>query len=445
MPKLPKRQLEIFVFVIFAGIVLTYCLVKTSSMLYHPLGTVWTENRQLKRPLDNMLAASGCTTDQNFMIPTMSPAAVQMEERVKRISEKCEVLTKTEYMKKLTPTGNVWSHFPLRLSYCITPKVGCTGWKRFMRFIAFDYPEKENIAKPSDIDRGFVHYGQISNIRQSMARNTTLFANDRLFMFARDPFSRLWSAYIDKIYLPDFWRTTAHEIVSDVRQNISEFQMKCPNNLTFEEFLTSVSKRGRVESFNEHWEPSHRVCSPCHANYEFIGKQETFARDSNLILSSFGFQHFISNESSLERARSEIEMLVTYNLDLENAYNKTCFKRIDVAERLWRTFQLNGYISIKRKFPQQELMAANFTVMKNPLQKEIFIKILYQILEKQTPEEWRTIKLQKRQLMIEEYKKVPMNIIKAIQDIYMFDFSLFEYDPCPRDMFEICPTDDTLT
>ena len=39
------------------------------------------------------------------------------------------------------------------------------------------------------------------------------------FMVTRDPFARLWSAYVDKFILPDFWGHTGIYVVRRFRKN----------------------------------------------------------------------------------------------------------------------------------------------------------------------------------------------------------------------------------
>ena len=56
------------------------------------------------------------------------------------------------------------------------------------------------------------------------------------FMFARDPYTRIWSAYLDKFVLPLFWHT-GKEVVKEMRNNATKASLECGHDVTFKEFL----------------------------------------------------------------------------------------------------------------------------------------------------------------------------------------------------------------
>ncbi|RUS91637.1 hypothetical protein EGW08_000610, partial [Elysia chlorotica] len=97
--------------------------------------------------------------------------------------------------------------------YCVVPKAGCTFWKRIFRsFETKTNPRKEDVF---NISRASVHdaldggKGSIYSLwRHGMDRFPT-----RLLV-TRDPYSRLISTYLDKIYLPDFWNYESKEIAN---------------------------------------------------------------------------------------------------------------------------------------------------------------------------------------------------------------------------------------
>ncbi|WAQ99210.1 CHSTB-like protein [Mya arenaria] len=161
-------------------------------------------------------------------------------------------------------------------------------------------------------------------------------AEGQSFMFTREPYSRLWSAYIDKFLLPDFWRTDAHA------EFLQYIVASYPRNL------------------NEHWQPVYKICDPCLVAYDVIGKQGTLANDSHYILQKFGLGYLIPTSGSKSlRATNEMTMLVKYNFDLEHAIHKGCFDKEYVAMRLWKAFQYNGYIHRSIDIPFKKMKSSN--------------------------------------------------------------------------------------
>lgn len=149
--------------------------------------------------------------------------------------------------------------------------------------------------------------------------NTTQFLTR--FLVTRDPYSRLLSSYMDKIYLPDFWKD---EVVKHLAKNLSKhsspdgnedflrnhfnemakiFQNKtnvskitthanttCGKYMTFSEFVESGLDRAEP-----HWMPIHTVCNPCKFKATHISTIETFAADAKFILSRMNLEHVIAN------------------------------------------------------------------------------------------------------------------------------------------------------
>lgn len=348
-----------------------------------------------------------------------------MRYRISNITNKCSYLRKSTYWQNLNQVGKVWTYTPLDIHYCIVPKVGCTFWKRIMRFIAQDYPSNQSIERPSDIDRTFVHFEKLQNLSECAVHNPILrimMMSGKSFTFSRDPYSRLWSAYIDKFLLPDFWRTEAVSVIQRLRPNGTENEKSCANDVTFHEFLTFI-KLTANSGLNEHWDNIHRLCSPCHVKYDVIGKLETFSQDADYILTAFGLDYLKETTTGRDMVRDEIETLTTYNFDLEPKMRKECFDKIEVARRLWIAFQYNGYIHRNISFPKDRFQSDEF--QQQP--RTVFIDIVFETLEHQK-ELGHTLKSQKRTMMLETYRSIPKSLLSDIAKVYEYDFELFGYN-----------------
>ncbi|XP_045204869.2 carbohydrate sulfotransferase 9-like isoform X3 [Mercenaria mercenaria] len=349
----------------------------------------------------------------------------EMKERLSRVRQKCLDYMQNPYWQNLRQGGRVWTYEPQQIHYCIIPKVGCTFWKRIMRFLGKDYPRTQNVQRPSDIDRGFVHYGGLSNLQQWSVQNPIahmLMTNGNSFMMTRDPYSRLWSAYIDKFLLPDFWRTDAKAVVKKLRPNATEYERNCANNVSFYEYLLFINRTYK-SGLNEHWDKMHRLCSPCHVQYDVIGKQESFSSDADYILTKFNIDYLKENTTKLDMVHEEVTTLTKYNFNLESAITEGCFEKLDVAKRLWLAFQYNGYIDRNADFPEKYLMKTGFLI--EPA--EIFMDLVFQTIKNQT-DQGIDIKGQKRTMMLEAYRKIPDDLLKAIVNVYEYDFELFGYN-----------------
>lgn len=74
-------------------------------------------------------------------------------------------------------------------------------------------------------------------------------SNDVIFHVTRNPYSRLYSVYIDKIYLPGFWKFT---------KKINERKgRECSTSVRFGEFLDYIMKE---EVYDPHWHPVSELC-----------------------------------------------------------------------------------------------------------------------------------------------------------------------------------------
>uniref|UniRef100_A0A1A7WAR3 Carbohydrate sulfotransferase n=1 Tax=Iconisemion striatum TaxID=60296 RepID=A0A1A7WAR3_9TELE len=113
------------------------------------------------------------------------------------------------------------------------------------------------------------------------------------FMFVREPFIRLISAYRDKFlqqnayYYEEFGKDILRRygnIPNPPKTDQEAFALgKRPSFYNFIQYLldpqTEIS-----EPFEPHWRQMHRLCHPCLIKYDFIGHQETLKNDAQELL-----------------------------------------------------------------------------------------------------------------------------------------------------------------
>ena len=318
------------------------------------------------------------------------------------------------------------------LFYCFVPKVGCTYWKRVMRFISKDY--KGRYKSPENIPRIYTHFGPYVKMQVIHLRN---FSNPAVldyklkFMFTRDPYERLWSGYLDKLYLPDFWWWLGTKIVNETRPNADARSLKCGDDVTFEELLRyTTSKLIHGERVNNHFSPVYTQCNPCQIQFDVIGKLESFLEDSELVLRGANISlDSKSNKHVKDIATEEMEMLIKYNFDIldglkEKGAHSDCYNPLTVAKRLWKTFQYHGYINDIDEFPikDEDIVVADVTVLKKSLLKRI--------VHSRRSAGFRTElwKSQRQKYLTKAYRSVSQKVFKAIGRAYKGDLELFGYN-----------------
>ena len=135
------------------------------------------------------------------------------------------------------------------------------------------------------------------------------------FMFVREPFERLLSAYKDKFTRKDndvykkyelkIKRLVGERLGADTEDREIKFS-------DFILYLIDVNSKGG--RYNEHWQHYDKLCHPCKINYDFIGHYETLEEDARFVLHEAGVDKIVSfppvrftgTKDELERYYSEV-------------------------------------------------------------------------------------------------------------------------------------------
>ncbi|OWK61914.1 Carbohydrate sulfotransferase 12, partial [Lonchura striata] len=187
--------------------------------------------------------------------------------------------------------------------YCYVPKVACTNWKRVMIVLSESLLDQGvPYRNPLDIPREHVHntsthltfnkfwrrYGKFS--RHLMKIKLKKYTK---FLFVRDPFVRLISAFRSKFELEneDFYRRFAIPMLklysnhTNLPTSVSE-AFGAGLRVSFSDFIQYLldPRTEKMAPFNEHWRQVYRLCHPCQIDYDFIGKLETLDEDAAYLL-----------------------------------------------------------------------------------------------------------------------------------------------------------------
>ena len=158
------------------------------------------------------------------------------------------------------------------------------------------------------------------------------------FLFVREPFHRLLSAYKDKFLGNNriYTQTFRQKIVQSFRPEDVEEIGTTTNNVTFTEFLKFiVTYPDSFSSRDEHWRQYEHLCFPCTIEYDFIGHYETLADDAAYLLKMAGIDDRVVFPP-VRSSRADTDFL-TY-------YSQVPYKLIfELAKAFRSDFEMFGY------------------------------------------------------------------------------------------------------
>ncbi|KAK6165983.1 hypothetical protein SNE40_022781 [Patella caerulea] len=312
------------------------------------------------------------------------------------------------------PKHRFYSSYTHGLSYCLTPKVACTHWINVFRFLANDTGGRV-YKSPFDIPRVITHYALKKHMSYSEKISESMGSNLR-FMFVREPYARLWSAYLDKLFLPDFWRTFA----SNIARFLKLKRRRCPTGITFRGFLDYIVA-SRPSILQEHWAPYRFICDVCTFRPHIIGKMETFMQDNEYILEKVGLSWIMDDITSHNHVEEELKMLTDYNFKFieKKLISPSCLNNSHLSNRLWTTFQMNGYI--------RSTSVVNFRNNSYWSRETFKQEVLnHYRKDKPTPQEIKKIRAEN---LRQVYSGISNSVLIKLREIYKEDFEMFGYDP----------------
>ncbi|KAK2858686.1 hypothetical protein Q5P01_003306 [Channa striata] len=177
------------------------------------------------------------------------------------------------------------------LIYCYVPKVACTNWKRVMMVLT----GRGKYSDPMEIPSNEAHVpSNLKTLNQySIAEINHRLKNYLKFLFVREPFERLVSAYRNKFtlkYNSSFHKRFGTRIVRRYRKNATQDALLSGADVKFKEFAEYLVDPAtqRDGPLNEHWQTVYQLCHPCHIHYDLVGKYETLEEDANYLLRLVG-------------------------------------------------------------------------------------------------------------------------------------------------------------
>ncbi|XP_045205450.2 uncharacterized protein LOC123557808 [Mercenaria mercenaria] len=320
------------------------------------------------------------------------------------------------------------------ISYFDMPKIGSTFIKQM--FSALEYGST-NAKDKFGTTRKMVHKEFLGQGKQFYFNRTL----DKMvtIVAVRNPYSRLFAAFVDKVYLPNSihfvsnilaykQRNTASGLINHTTVSRSDPRGL---SLTFQDFLNYALDPRKWNNFMfNHYEPcfprlNHLICNS--DNY-IVVKQETFETDIKNALQAVGVdkaEHktYDSIIKSLHDSRIEdsIPGIIQVTFDNAKDYAKTWTGKI-VAKRLWNSFQIQGFISKHIPFPKKY-----FKSEKSYSNVDFISKVFLREMKGRMLSRKGTIE-QRKEAMLSAYKGLTEDVIRNIQNMYRDDFEAFGYN-----------------
>ena len=172
-----------------------------------------------------------------------------------------------------------------KLLYCAVPKVACSNWKRVLMVLNGDATDPWKIRTADVHNRTLGYFRYLSEYRpeEIVHRLSTYFK----FMFVREPFERLVSAYrnkfVDSYNLTLFKELWGRFIIRRYRLHPDERALRTGEGVSFPEFVDFILTAS-PRLMNRHWMSYDSLCHPCLVHYDFIGKFESLRTDVGELL-----------------------------------------------------------------------------------------------------------------------------------------------------------------
>ncbi|KAL3871061.1 hypothetical protein ACJMK2_039084 [Sinanodonta woodiana] len=378
---------------------------------------------------------SSNTTITKRLIQEM--AEDEVRRRINHIKNVCTTNVAKRYFSSLRPSviKNIYTYTPLErftskdVCFCKVPKSGSTFWGRVLYMIS--HPEQaEKIEAYSGTEvHGELFYRKAKSCTDSMIKDA------QSFMVSRDPWARLYSSYIDKVYLEKFGEFTAELLNIEQRMSGGEKdnnetdKQECQSRtVSFEIFLKYIVANALSTKYelDPHFAPVSLLCDPCRHDYAFFIKQERMREETNFALDFLKVQGSLRSRLDMTDEENYIKATVP-NLFITTmaAFEKnkrSCLAKSDIYQRLWNVLQFQGLVSEELGFPKE--------VFDN---QGSYVQIARVLTDYVLQNRVETIVATKQRIQFLEkaYAQVKRNVLRKLQGIFAMDFLMFEYGVNP--------------
>ncbi len=219
--------------------------------------------------------------------------------------------------------------------YTETPKVGCSTIKTTLQKMELNDPDFYREDFEDIHNRNFsplLKPSQIGSFEKFITGSVFKFC------FSRNPYSRLLSAYLEKIKSN---KPQKRQILLHLGKNYSDIDQE----VSFDEFVNVVCEQPII-NMNHHWRVQYYQTFQEFIEYDFVGKLENFSDDFKIVLAKLNknYAHFLKDERRHSTRASD---------HLSKFYTPSLIKI--VQDKYAKDFEYFGY--------ERELRAANIATI----------------------------------------------------------------------------------
>ncbi|ELT99273.1 hypothetical protein CAPTEDRAFT_208643 [Capitella teleta] len=186
------------------------------------------------------------------------------EERANYLEELCGEPDYPDEVTLLT-TNHFFADEKHRIMICALPKTGCTSWKNFLMKLATGLDKSLG---PSHNEENLIKHG-ITTVKRGIFPDK--YRSYYKFIEVRHPFTRLISAYKDKVV--------------DTTNCQGPVDGVFPTWVQFAEYVAN----GNSSCVNRHWRPYNELCLICKMKFDAVTKLETISTDVDQFLKRHNF------------------------------------------------------------------------------------------------------------------------------------------------------------
>lgn len=309
-----------------------------------------------------------------------------------------------------------------KLVYCAIEKIGCTFWKRVFQIIS----GFKNVTDPFQIQGIRAYEGYLTAKGMTFDRIHYLLQHSKKFMFVREPYERLLSGYVDKLFAPNaaYWTFIGTFIVNQFRENSTAEAKQCGHDVTFEEFVRYfIHSQHNNMRRDAHFVPNFEHCRPCEIDYDYIGKLETFEEDTLFLLKDLKLDDKVKFDNfEKETERDAIVDAADYVFSMKKPITK-CMTMNEALYRAYRKLQIRGIISKDVPFPFEGETSREIKINE-------YKAALLKAHARSGPKSSR--KSNRQEAFMEAYSTLPQDLLMQLKDDLSIDANLFDYDVLPE-------------
>ncbi|XP_060577924.1 carbohydrate sulfotransferase 13-like [Ruditapes philippinarum] len=320
-----------------------------------------------------------------------------------------------------------------RILYCPIQKVGSSFWKKTLATIGSQgkFTSRFKTGGKSDISPVLLYQDFQRELKNNWYPRDLFMKNAVSLLVVRDPYTKLFSAYVDKLYHPNylFWKTMGQPIERMVYHD----EMPCGDHVSFSDFIKYIiNETHKGTTLDPHFTPIQKHCYPCKAKYDYIMKFENFKEEYHYIINKWNAR-FNLNISALELESSSAIYIASKHINISFTTMKQFASKCNISPynflaRTWRFLQITGVLpkQIELPFPNDENISS--------ITKVQFLDAVKVVLASDI--DWSGVKQQRHEALVQAYKSIESTDLQKLREILKPDCQYFNYEENPEYLTE---------